>query len=214
MRDGIQGRRRDWARLSWPARLALFICALAVTAGCGGSNATVDTTDSPFLVAGEEASPSAAASAHADGGVVTIGRGQTYRITDDGATLVVHCDGGGDVDVLADGVTVKITGRGAELEVRGSRATIRAERMQEVDVVGSRNSVRIGRTIEVDVDGDGNTLRIDRLSEIDIDGHRNVVALGRVAREIEVSGDDNRVTWRSGSPEIDDEGRGNRIARQ
>lgn len=214
MRDGIRGRRRGLVRPVDSACLALFICLMVVAAGCGGSAPATDATGSPFLVTGEETSPSAEASALADGGVVTIGRGQTYRITADGSTVAVHCDGGGDVDVLADGVTVSITGHGEELEVQGSRAVIRVEEMDDVEIVGSHNDVRVGRTVESDVDGDDNTLRVDRLREIDIDGHRNVVALGSVAREIEVSGDDNRVTWRSGSPEIDDEGRGNRIARQ
>ncbi len=201
--------------------LVLLVCAFVATGGCGGTANGDDTTGAtvsqPVSAGGETPveSPSPTETSVPDESkVFTIGRGQEHRVTADGSTVTIHCDGGGDIYVLADRATVMVTGRGEDLEVRGSHATVQAERMDEVDIPGAGNDVRIMRANEADVDGDRNTVRIDRLLELDIDGHRNVVKLGAVAREVEVSRNDNRVTWRSGNPRIDDEGRGNKVARQ
>lgn len=90
--------------------------------------------------------------------VVPLARGGEYDITQSGLTISIHCDGGGDVDIDANDVTVDITGNCEDIDVDGNNNVVRAENVDEVEIEGSGNSVTVLAVREIEVEGSGNTV--------------------------------------------------------
>lgn len=179
-----------------------FVTALFV-AGCGGG-ATPEA--SPTAGPGETGSPSAAVTTAAPTGspvteaetaasspaseTITVARLQEVDTTADGQT--VHCADGGEVNVHHTAVTV--TGH-----------------CHDVDVYSSDTTVRIAEVRDLDVYGSGSTIEVDQSRDLEIAGDANQVTIGSV-REVEFEGNNNTVTVQTGSPRVEDEGRGNRVS--
>lgn len=124
-----------------------------------------------------------------DAPTTTISDGEEARTSSDGATI--QCDGGGDVYVYHDSVT--ITGDCQEISIRATGVTVTIE-----------------ETIELDVLGHGSVVTATTVRELEVVGNGNDVTLESV-REIDFEGDDNTVAVASGTPDIDDEGTGNSV---
>ncbi|MBE0009143.1 MULTISPECIES: DUF3060 domain-containing protein [unclassified Arthrobacter] len=192
-------------------RLTVGLAAVALLlTGCStGDNANeiVPTTDSaaesttesaattpasPSAASTSEVSPSTEASptaaAGAEGTPVTLSAGMDHRITESGSSHTVQCDGGGDVDVRADDVTLTVRGECEEIEIDGSGNTVTAENTREIDVQGNNNSVTATDVRDLSLEGTANTATLTSVEEIDVEGP------------------DNTVTYETGTPEIDDEG--------
>lgn len=192
-------------------RLTVGLAAVALLlTGCStGDNANelVPTTDSaaesttespatasapPSAAPTSEASPSAEASptaaAGGEGAPITLSAGMDHRITESGSSHTVQCEGGGDVDVRADDVTLTVRGECEEIEIDGSGNTVTAENTREIDVQGNNNSVTATDVRDLSLEGTANTATLTSVEEIDVEGP------------------DNTVTYESGTPEIDDEG--------
>ncbi|GAB3542795.1 DUF3060 domain-containing protein [Arthrobacter tecti] len=149
---------------------------------------SADTSDSP------SASGSATATSGDTGGAeVTVSGGMEHRITEQGSTQTVRCDGGGDVDVRADNVTLTVSGDCSEIEVDGTGNSVTAENSREIDVQGNGNTVEAAEVRELSLEGESNTATLVSVEEIDIEGS------------------DNTVTYESGDPRVDDEGNGSVI---
>lgn len=156
--------------------------ASASPSAASTSEASPSTGASPSV----EASPTAAAGA--DGTPVTLSAGMEHRITESGSSHTVQCDGGGDIDVRADDVTLTVRGECEEIEIDGSGNTVTAENTREIDVQGNNNSVTATDVRELSLEGTANTATLTSVEEIDVEGP------------------DNTVTYESGNPQIDDEG--------
>ncbi|NJC24120.1 hypothetical protein BJ994_003196 [Arthrobacter pigmenti] len=149
---------------------------------------SADSSDSP------SASESATATSSDTGGAeVTVSGNMEHRITEQGSTHTVRCDGGGDVDVRADNVTLTVSGDCSEIEVDGTENSVTAENSREIDVQGNGNTVEAAEVRELSLEGESNTATLVSVEEIDIEGS------------------DNTVTYESGDPRVDDEGNGSVI---
>lgn len=123
--------------------------------------------------------------------LVVSGRGEV-RVT---GPASVQCDAGGEVYVQADQAEVTVTGACREVIVRSQASTIVVETTNELYVDGSANTITATEARELDVNGNGNTISLERV------------------REIYVEGNDNTISFVEGGQDVDDEGRGNTIAR-
>jgi hypothetical protein len=182
------------ARGTWGAATVLLSCA-ALLAGCGEA---ADDDPEPTRSTTVETSPTTDATATSDGGtsatpgVITVAQGQEHRITDPG-TVLVTCDGGGDVKVVAV-ATVTIAGECEDIDVEAEGATVTFETTRDLDVEGSGNTVTGVRALDLDVGGDRNQITVRQLRAVDAEGSDNVVKHGTAL-----------------TPRVDDEGRGNSI---
>jgi hypothetical protein len=96
--------------------------------------------------------------------------------------------------VLANGITLTVTGHCQEIDILSSGTTVRAESVNEIDVNGPRNNVTVEKAAGLRAEGSNNTL--------------HAVEVGK----IELEGQGNQVTFGAGNPQIDDEGSGNSIS--
>ena len=134
--------------------------------------------------------PSADASVDPESGawLVPLTRGGEFETTQNGLTVTIVCDGGGDVDIDANDVVATIVGNCEEIEVDGSNNIVSAENAEEIDVDGANNEITAGDVVEIEVEGTGNVITTTSAIEIEAEGSGNTVRFG------------------SGSPTIDDEG--------
>lgn len=146
-----------------------------------GSSETASASASPEAAA----SPSAAGSGEDE---VMLVRGREHRITEAGSTNAVRCDGGGQVEIRADNVTLTVTGDCQEVEIEGLENTVTAEKPDEIEVQGNFNTVTATDIRELALEGGSNSAVLTSVQEIDIQGTKN------------------SVTYESGRPRIDDEG--------
>jgi hypothetical protein len=141
--------------------------------------------------AGAQATSSASSTALAQP-VLAPGRERKLTLADADVDLV--CDGGGKIEVLANGITLTVTGHCQEIDILSSGTTVRAESVTEIDVDGPRNNVTVAKAGELKAEGSNNTLHADQVGKIDLEGQGN------------------QVTFGAGNPQIDDEGSGNSIS--
>ncbi|HEX2246716.1 MAG TPA: DUF3060 domain-containing protein [Arthrobacter sp.] len=141
--------------------------------------------------AGAQATSSASSTALAQP-VLAPGRERKLTLADADVDLV--CDGGGKIEVLANGITLTVTGHCQEIDILSSGTTVRAESVNEIDVGGPRNNVTVAKAGELKAEGSTNTLHADQVGKIDLEGQGN------------------QVTFGAGNPQIDDEGSGNSIS--
>jgi hypothetical protein len=141
--------------------------------------------------AGAQATPSASSTALAQP-ILAPGRERKLTLADADVELV--CDGGGKIEVLANGITLTVTGHCQEIDILSSGTTVRAESVNEIDVDGPRNNVTVAKAGELKAEGSNNTLHADQVGKIDLEGQGN------------------QVTFGAGNPQIDDEGSGNSIS--
>lgn len=141
--------------------------------------------------AGAQATPSSSSTALAQP-VLAPGRERKLTLADADVDLV--CDGGGKIEVLANGITLTVTGHCQEIDILSSGTTVRAESVNEIDVDGPRNNVTVTKAGELKAGGSNNTLHADQVGKIDLEGQGN------------------QVTFGAGNPQIDDEGSGNSIS--
>lgn len=129
----------------------------------------------------------------AGNGDATVSGEAEHRITDTGAVSVT-CENGGEIYVEA-AAEVTVTGDCQDIDVLADGASLTAEEVHDLDVEGNENQIAVDTVRELDIKGDGNTVGVITV------------------REIDVEGSDNTVTYDEGSPDTDDEGTGNTIAR-
>lgn len=161
--------------------------------GGGAMGDGVDGTDETGAAGGGADTNDATASGGESVEQLVVGAGQEVRVT---AAAAVRCDGGGEVYVQADLAAVSVTGACREVYVRGQSSTVVVDTTNELNVDGSSNTVTVTDAGEVNVSGDGNSVSVERV------------------REIYVEGNDNIIRFVDGGSDIDDEGRGNTIARR
>ena len=137
------------------------------------------------------ASPAASSTALAQP-ILAPGRERKLTLADEDVELV--CDGGGKIQVLANGITLTVTGHCQEIDILSSGTTVRAESVNEIDVDGPRNTVTVEKAAGLRAEGSNNTLHADEVGKIVLEGQ------------------DNQVTFGAGNPQIDDEGSGNNIS--
>ncbi|WP_028280061.1 DUF3060 domain-containing protein [Arthrobacter sp. H5] len=154
-------------------------------------SAETPTGSSEAASASASVSPETTGSPSADGSAedeVILVRGMEHRITEPGSTNVVRCDGGGQVEIRADNVTLTVTGE-----------------CQEVEIEGSENTVTVQNPDEIEVQGNSNTVTATDIRELALEGGSNSAVLTSV-QEIDIQGTKNSVTYETGRPRIDDEG--------
>lgn len=148
------------------------------------------TAEAPAAVEAP-ATPSASSTALAQP-ILSPGRERKLTLADADVELV--CDGGGKIEVLANGITLTVTGHCQEIDILSSGTTVRAESVSEIDVDGPRNNVTVEKAAELRAEGSNNTLHADEVGKIALEGQGN------------------QVTFGAGNPQIDDEGSGNSIS--
>lgn len=158
----------------------------STTESAATAPASPDAASTSAASPSTEASPTAAASA--EGTPVALSAGMDHRITDNGSSHTVQCDGGGDVDVRANDVTLTVRGECEEIEIDGSGNSVTGENTREIDVQGNNNTVTATDVRELSLEGTANTATLTSAEEIDIEGA------------------DHTVTYESGTPQLDDEG--------
>lgn len=124
--------------------------------------------------------------------ILSPGRERKLTLADADVELV--CDGGGKIEVLANGITLTVTGHCQEIDILSSGTTVRAESVDEIDVDGPRNNVMVEKAAGLRAEGSNNTLHADEVGQISLEGQGNEVTFG------------------AGSPRIDDQGSGNSIS--
>ena len=149
-----------------------------------------DVAESPAAVAAP-ASSSQSSTALAQP-ILSPGRERKLTLADADVELV--CDGGGKIEVLANGITLTVTGHCQEIDILSSGTTVRAESVNEIDVDGPRNTVTVEKAAGLRAEGSNNTLHADEVGKIALEGQGN------------------QVTFGAGNPRIDDEGSGNSIS--
>jgi hypothetical protein len=107
----------------------------------------------------------------------------------DGERARLHCASGGEVDLQADRVRLRVTGH-----------------CDQVSIDGSGNVVDIEDTAELSVDGAANSVSAVSAGDVDLDGAGQTVAVGLITEELHVEGHDNRVRY-GGSPTHESSGR-------
>lgn len=127
-----------------------------------------------------------------EGATHTIVKDQDLIVSEEGP-VTVHCDGGGEVTIVASSIDATFTGV-----------------CEEIEIDGSDNQVAFATVDNLDIDGSRNTVSGDHADDIDIEGDENQVTVVTTG-EIEVEGNSNTVRFSSGQPEIEDEGSGNSI---
>ncbi|AUI52058.1 DUF3060 domain-containing protein [Arthrobacter crystallopoietes] len=140
----------------------------------------------------EAPDPPAASSTALAQPVLAPGRERKLTLADADVELV--CDGGGKIQVLANGITLTVTGHCQEIDILSSGTTVRAESVNEIDVDGPRNTVTVEKAAGLRAEGSNNTLHADEVGKIVLEGQGN------------------QVTFGAGNPQIDDEGSGNNIS--
>lgn len=170
-----------------PLTVGAIVSAFAL-AGCSslaGTSSSSATGIDPI-----DQRPSADASVDPDSGawLVPLTRGGEFETTQNGLTVTIVCDGGGDVDIDANDVVATIVGSCEEIEVDGSNNVVTAENAEEIDVDGANNEISALDVIEIEVEGTGNLITTTSAVEIEAEGSGNTVRFG------------------SGSPTIEDEG--------
>ena len=124
--------------------------------------------------------------------ILSPGRERKLTLADADVELV--CDGGGKIEVLANGITLTVTGHCQEIDILSSGTTVRAESVNEIDVDGPRNTVTVEKAAGLRAEGSNNTLHADEVGQISLEGQGN------------------QVTFGAGNPRINDEGSGNSIS--
>lgn len=132
---------------------AVALASCSSLAGTSTSSATgIDPIDQR---------PSADASVDPDSGewLVPLTRGGEFETTQNGLTVTIVCDGGGDVDIDADEVVATIVGSCEEIEVDGANNEISALDVIEIEVEGTGNVITTTSAVEIEAEGSGNTVR-------------------------------------------------------
>jgi Protein of unknown function (DUF3060) len=165
------------------AALAAALC-IALVSACSSSPQAGGST--PSLPAPVGPDPRAIATS-AEPTMSTQAADRTVRLTiDDEVELQrshevvsINCRPGGDIDLQADGVTLRAVGRCTAISVDGQNNTVTAEYADELSVDGSHNSVRTAGAGEADVDGSRNAVEVWGIRRtLDVQGTRNSVRYG------------------------------------
>lgn len=165
MRNHSLDRRTD-SGLRW-AGLNGAAAALVLITGCGGGS---------------------------NGGGGDLQENGQLRVTEDGATVSVHCDGGGRVHVETRGAQVDITGDCEGTDVEGSGNTVNAENAETADLQGEDNTVSATRIGELSVDGADNSVRVQEIQRIELEGMNSFVSYETGEPVIEQEGVNNSVS--------------------
>jgi hypothetical protein len=163
--------------------LAVALCTVLLS-GCSSSTQATGTTPSLPAPAGSDPSQTATS---AEPTRSTPAADRTVRLTIDdevelersNEVVSVNCRPGGDIDLKADSVTLRVVGRCEAISVDGQNNTVTAEYADELSVDGSHNSVRAAGAGEADVDGSRNAVEVWGLRRtLDVQGARNIVRFG------------------------------------
>jgi len=169
----------------------------AVHGNAASAAETSGTAPNPGAAAAQTSAAEAPASA---GGAATavpgpvLTNGQERNVVLDGQEVELRCDGGGSIDIEANDVVLVVTGHCQDIEVLGFGITLDAELLDKLDVPGNANTITVAEAATLKVEGSDNRIEAGAVGEIDAEGAGN------------------SVSYRAGSPEVEDEGSGNSIS--
>ncbi|RJT75106.1 DUF3060 domain-containing protein [Arthrobacter cheniae] len=131
----------------------------------------------------------------ATGKPIRLSQEDEHDITSANTTVTIVCEGGGDIDLDADGTTVDITGECEDIDIDGNDNTVTGETVGSLSIDGTNNTATMASAPDIDVDGSTNAVTVEDTRDIDVDG------------------DSNTVTYASGDPSIENEGNNSISAR-
>jgi hypothetical protein len=179
--DHLERVRRQGRSMATGSALALCI---ALVSGCSSSSPAGGTTPSFPPLAGADprgiaTSAGPTRSLPATDRTVRLTIDDEVELQRSNEVVSVNCRPGGDIDLQADGVTLRAVGRCSAISVDGQNNTVTAEYADELSVDGSNNSVRAAGAGEADVDGSSNAVEVRGMRRtLDVQGTRNTVRYG------------------------------------
>ena len=204
----------------------LLICGALLVFGFAGCAPEPGDTG-PGSGAGRDAGTGAGSEAGAGAGALTDlsnggecrdGQDVTIAMDDASAVLSGSC---GRVEITGNDVRANIDAAAAVV-LRGDGITVLGERFERAEALGANGTLNVDDLGEVTVEGDGATVINQRAESIrvlgsaatlngtdverlSLDGRDARVVLTGELGALELHGDDNRVSWRSGvrKPDVD-----------
>ncbi|MBP3036594.1 DUF3060 domain-containing protein [Arthrobacter sp. zg-ZUI100] len=162
---------------------------LALITGCTASPAPAPPeTGTPESMAASPTDSSASAAPGGSGAAITLNRGDEHRITEANTSITITCSGGGDINVQANGTSVKTSGQCEDIDIRGNDNSVSGEDAESLDIDGNNNEANLMNVPEIDVDGAENTVGVEETRDIDVEGENNSVTYASGDPLVETTG--------------------------